>query len=84
VPLVFVGGAVFGVGWGLSGIWTGAAYASPAMGNAVMLYGIVGMFLGAYVQGHIREAVGGLDESAAPETNGSAGDLAPAAKSKAL
>jgi uncharacterized membrane protein YedE/YeeE len=34
---VFVGGAVFGVGWGLSGIWTGAAYASPGIGNAVVL-----------------------------------------------
>jgi uncharacterized membrane protein YedE/YeeE len=54
MPLVFVGGAVFGVGWGLSGIWTGAAYASPGIGNAVVLYGVAGMFLWAYVQGDLR------------------------------
>lgn len=50
-----VGGAIFGVGWGLSGICPGAAYASLGIGNIVMVYGIAGMFVGAYLQGHLRE-----------------------------
>lgn len=50
-----VGGSIFGVGWGLSGICPGAAYASLGIGNIVMLYGIGGMFVGAYLQGHLRE-----------------------------
>lgn len=49
-----VGGGVFGVGWGLSGICPGAAYASLGIGNAVMVYGVAGMFLGAYLQGRLR------------------------------
>ena len=51
-----VGGGVFGVGWGLSGICPGAAYASLGIGNTVILYGVAGMFLGAYLQGYIRES----------------------------
>lgn len=50
-----VGGGVFGIGWGLSGICPGAAYASVGIGNYIMLYGIAGMFIGAYLQGHLRE-----------------------------
>ncbi|MES3160027.1 MAG: YeeE/YedE family protein [Halorubrum sp.] len=53
---VIVGGGVFGVGWGLSGICPGAAYASLGIGNVVILYGVVGMFVGAYVQGYLRES----------------------------
>ena len=48
---VLVGGAIFGVGWGLSGICPGAAYASLGVGNWPILYAIGGMFLGAYAQG---------------------------------
>ncbi len=48
---VLVGGSVFGVGWGLSGICPGAAYASLGVGNWPILYALAGMFLGAYVQG---------------------------------
>lgn len=51
---VLVGGVVFGVGWGLSGICPGAAYASVGIGNYPMLWGIAGMFLGAYAQGVVR------------------------------
>lgn len=51
---VLVGGTVFGVGWGLSGICPGAAYASLGIGNLPILYGIVGMFVGAYLQGWVR------------------------------
>ncbi|WP_418280066.1 DUF6691 family protein [Halorubrum sp. DTA98] len=52
---VIVGGGVFGVGWGLSGICPGAAYASLGIGNVVILYGVAGMFVGAYLQGYLRE-----------------------------
>ena len=52
---VVLGGGIFGVGWGLSGICPGAAYASLGIGNAVILYGVAGMFVGAYLQGYLRE-----------------------------
>ncbi len=48
---VLIGGAIFGVGWGLSGICPGAAYASLGIGNVTILWAIAGMFLGAYIQG---------------------------------
>ena len=48
---VLVGGSVFGVGWGLSGICPGAAYASLGVGNWPILYALGGMFIGAYLQG---------------------------------
>ncbi|NGM69393.1 YeeE/YedE family protein [Natronolimnobius sp. AArcel1] len=51
---VVLGGGIFGVGWGLSGICPGAAYASLGVGNIFILYGIAGMFVGAYIQGFVR------------------------------
>jgi len=48
---ILIGGAIFGVGWGLSGICPGAAYASLGIGNYPVLIGIAGMFLGAYLFG---------------------------------
>jgi uncharacterized membrane protein YedE/YeeE len=51
---VVLGGAVFGVGWGVSGICPGAAYASLGVGNVPILWAIAGMFLGAYAQGLLR------------------------------
>jgi uncharacterized membrane protein YedE/YeeE len=48
---VLIGGSIFGVGWGLSGICPGAAYASLGIGNWTILYALAGMFLGAYIQG---------------------------------
>lgn len=51
---VVVGGTIFGVGWGLSGICPGAAYASVGIGNYPILWAIAGMFLGAYAQGYAR------------------------------
>jgi hypothetical protein len=51
---VLIGGSIFGVGWGLSGICPGAAYASLGIGNWPILYGIGGMFIGAYLQGWYR------------------------------
>ncbi len=54
---VLTGGAVFGVGWGLSGICPGAAYASLGVGNLPILWAIGGMFAGAYLQGWLRTAL---------------------------
>ncbi|MFB6218858.1 MAG: DUF6691 family protein [Halobacteriaceae archaeon] len=51
---VVVGGAVFGVGWGLSGICPGATYASLGIGNYPILLAIAGMFGGAYLHGWWR------------------------------
>jgi hypothetical protein len=51
---VLVGGLVFGVGWGVSGICPGAAYASVGIGNYQILWALAGMFLGAYAQGFWR------------------------------
>ncbi len=51
---VLLGGVVFGVGWGLSGICPGAAYASLGVGNSPILWAIAGMFIGAYAQGYVR------------------------------
>ncbi|MFC6732886.1 MULTISPECIES: DUF6691 family protein [unclassified Haladaptatus] len=49
---VVVGGTVFGVGWGLSGICPGAGYASLGIGNYPILLAFIGMFVGAYLQGY--------------------------------
>ena len=51
---VVIGGVIFGVGWGISGICPGAAYASVGIGNYPILWAIAGMFLGAYAQGFAR------------------------------
>jgi uncharacterized membrane protein YedE/YeeE len=51
---VLVGGSIFGVGWGLSGICPGAAYASLGVGNVTILWALAGMFVGAYLQGYWR------------------------------
>lgn len=65
---VLAGGAVFGVGWGLSGICPGAAYASVGIGNWPILAGIAGMFVGAYAQGRWRDlrAAAGVEADADP------------------
>ncbi|HMB49193.1 DUF6691 family protein [Natronoarchaeum rubrum] len=51
---VLIGGGIFGVGWGLSGICPGAAYASLGVGNVTILWALAGMFVGAYLQGYWR------------------------------
>ena len=53
---VLAGGAIFGVGWGLSGICPGAAYASLGTGNLPILWALAGMFVGAYAQGYWRSS----------------------------
>ncbi|MCL7418306.1 MAG: YeeE/YedE family protein [Halalkalicoccus sp.] len=64
---VVIGGSIFGVGWGLSGICPGAAYASVGIGNYPILWAIAGMFLGAYAQGYWR-ALRSTDTQAVRET----------------
>lgn len=61
---VLGGGAVFGLGWGISGICPGAAYASLGVGNWPILYGVAGMFLGAYLQGAGRDLLASDDAAA--------------------
>lgn len=51
---VAIGGVVFGLGWGISGICPGAGYASLGIGNYKILIAIAGMFVGAYAQGYWR------------------------------
>ena len=46
-----VGAAIFGVGWGLSGMCPGSTLASLGTGNIVILVGLASIFLGAYVMG---------------------------------
>ncbi|WP_158058018.1 YeeE/YedE family protein [Halorussus halophilus] len=62
---VLVGGAIFGVGWGVSGICPGAAYASLGVGNFPILWAISGMFIGAYLQGFWRARSADTDSTAA-------------------
>ena len=61
---VLIGGAIFGVGWGLSGICPGAAYASIGIGNVTILWALVGMFAGAYLQGVWRSRSQDTDAAA--------------------
>ncbi|MEY7851113.1 YeeE/YedE family protein [Natrarchaeobius sp. A-rgal3] len=62
---VLIGGAIFGVGWGLSGICPGAAYASLGVGNVTILWAIAGMFVGAYLQGYWRSQRAAADTTLA-------------------
>mgnify|MGYP006305108269 CR=1 FL=1 len=51
---VLTGGVIFGVGWGVTGICPGAAYASLGIGNVTILWAIAGMFIGSYLQAFWR------------------------------
>ncbi|WP_324664415.1 DUF6691 family protein [Haloarcula sediminis] len=62
---VLLGGGIFGVGWGLSGICPGAAYASLGIGNVTILWALGGMFLGAYLQGWWRSRTSSADAAPA-------------------
>lgn len=46
-----VGAAVFGAGWGLSGVCPGPAIAGLGGGNVSLLWALLGIFAGAYLQG---------------------------------
>ena len=45
------GAALFGVGWGLTGVCPGPAIAGLVAGNLSLLWAVAGMALGALVQG---------------------------------
>ena len=62
---VLAGGLIFGVGWGVTGICPGAAYASLGVGNLPILWAFVGMFVGAYLQGAVRGRRADTDTPAA-------------------
>jgi uncharacterized membrane protein YedE/YeeE len=47
----FVGSALFGVGWGLSGVCPGPAIAGLGAGNLDMLWVLGGLAAGAWLQG---------------------------------
>lgn len=60
---LLIGAAIFGLGWGLSGICPGAAFASIGIGNAPILIGLAGMFAGAYLFGLMKSSSQALKES---------------------
>lgn len=64
VPLdrrLVVGSALFGVGWGLSGVCPGPAIAGLGTGDAKLALTVAGLFVGALAQGLLfpPRAVGG-------------------------
>jgi uncharacterized protein len=46
-----IGAAIFGIGWGVSGVCPGPALAAVGAGDWTLLIAIGAMFAGAYVQG---------------------------------
>ncbi len=50
-----IGSALFGVGWGLSGVCPGPAIAGLGVGNWPLLLVIVGILLGAWAEGRFFE-----------------------------
>lgn len=65
---VMTGGVLFGVGWGLSGICPGAAYAAVGAGIYPVTIAIAGMFIGAYIQGYYRVLRGDYADTPATHT----------------
>lgn len=61
-----LGAALFGVGWGLSGVCPGPAIAGLGAGNWMMLYSIAGIFAGAYAQGWLASQRTSPPASTAP------------------
>lgn len=45
------GAALFGIGWGISGVCPGPAIAGLGTGNWPLLFALAGLFAGAWVQG---------------------------------
>ena len=53
-PLV-AGAVVFGIGWGLTGLCPGPAFASLAFGMQESIVFVIAMALGAWLQGTLRQ-----------------------------
>jgi len=52
-----IGAAIFGVGWGLSGVCPGPAIAGLGAGNLSLLWALAGIWAGAYVQGRFNQCL---------------------------
>jgi hypothetical protein len=52
---VIIGAAMFGIGWGLSGVCPGPAIAGLGVGNWPLLYVIGGILIGAWIEGRFFE-----------------------------
>ena len=50
-PRTLLGAAIFGIGWGLSGVCPGPAIAGLGTGNWPLLLSLAGLVAGAFVQG---------------------------------
>jgi len=50
-----LGAAIFGVGWGLCGVCPGPAIAGLGTGNWGMLTSLLGIAIGAYAQGWLKD-----------------------------
>ena len=50
-----VGAAIFGLGWGLSGVCPGPAIASLGVGNTEVAWALLGIWVGAYLQGRFAK-----------------------------
>lgn len=51
----FFGAALFGVGWGISGVCPGPAITSLGAGNLDLLWAVAGILLGALAQGLVQD-----------------------------
>ncbi len=60
------GGAIFGIGWGVSGVCPGSAIASIGTGNWPILAAIGGMLVGAWAQGVLLPERGAAASSRVP------------------
>jgi len=47
-----IGSAIFGIGWGVSGVCPGPAIAVLGIGNFQAIWSILGIFAGAYLYGY--------------------------------
>lgn len=50
---LLLGSAIFGIGWGICGVCPGPAIAGLGIGNFDLLWALLGMFAGAYLQGYL-------------------------------
>lgn len=50
-----IGGAIFGMGWALTGSCPGPLYALVGYGHTVMIIGIIGAILGTMAYGAVRD-----------------------------
>ena len=52
---IIIGSALFGIGWGLSGVCPGPAIAGLGVGNWPLLYVVGGILIGAWIEGRFFE-----------------------------